>query len=86
MIPGLTAQVVGVDLNRLRPGDQLTVVLDGWQNEELPLSLTEIKPMLSHHSDRAWIYGIDQMRRVRLVLVRSEPRDSPAVLLPYSPG
>lgn len=77
----LTASVVGVDLLRLRPGDQLTVLVDGWQREELPLRLTEIKPPLSHHTDQAWIYGIDHSRRVRLVLVRSEPRSSPAGLV-----
>jgi hypothetical protein len=70
----LTGAAISVtDFGRVRIGDRVTIVLDGWQAEQLIMTLTEIKPPRDHPTGLTWLYGIDSTGRVRLVLARCAP-------------
>jgi hypothetical protein len=74
----LTGSAVSVtDFGRVRAGDRVAIVLDGWQAERLIVTVTEIKLPLDHSTGLTWLYGIDGIGRVRLVLARCAP---PAVI------
>jgi hypothetical protein len=61
------------DFGWVRVGDRVTILLDGWQAEQLTVTVTEIKPPLDRHTGLTWLYGIDGGSRVRLVLTRCAP-------------
>jgi hypothetical protein len=67
----LTGTALSVtDFRRVRIGDRVTILVDGWQAEQLTVTATEIKLTLDHSTGVAWLYGIDGGGRVRLVLAR----------------
>lgn len=73
----LTGVAISVtDFGRVRPGDLVTIVVDGWQAEQLTLTAIQLKPPLDHYTRQAWIYGTDVSGRVRLVLARYAPQQA----------
>jgi hypothetical protein len=58
------------DFGKVRAGDKVTIVVDGWHAEQLTLAVTEIRQPLDHTIGVTWLYGIDGCGHVRLVLAR----------------
>jgi len=68
----LTGIAASGDIKHMAPGNRVTIELDGPTHAHLTLSLTEVRGTLTHRADR-WVYGIDHLRRLRLVLLRPAP-------------
>jgi hypothetical protein len=64
-----------VDLGSLKPGDQVCVVMDGWQPTlTWDITIISVDPVLLFKPRERWITGICQNMRCR-VLVRAKAED-----------